>query len=99
MQSCCETPTFWNKLPHTIVFSPMRCSMRTHILVLSLAAGLLGFVGCDIEDLDIGGSERYTQDFHYSYALQPGGRLSVDNSTRSISAAASTPARRNCATR
>jgi DUF4097 and DUF4098 domain-containing protein YvlB len=58
--------------------------MRTHILVLSLAAGLLGFVGCDIEDLDIGGSERYTQDFHYSYALQPGGRLSVDNSNGSI---------------
>jgi len=58
--------------------------MRTHILVLSLATGLLGFVGCDIDDLDIGGSERYTQDFHYSYALQPGGRLSVDNSNGSI---------------
>ncbi|HTT64928.1 MAG TPA: DUF4097 family beta strand repeat-containing protein [Bryobacteraceae bacterium] len=58
--------------------------MRTNILVVSLAAGLLGFAGCDIDDLDIGGSERYTQDFHYSYALQPGGRLSVDNSNGSI---------------
>ena len=58
--------------------------MRTHILALPLAAGLLGFAGCDIDDLDIGGSERYTQDFHYSYALQPGGRLSVDNSNGSI---------------
>jgi hypothetical protein len=51
---------------------------------LSLSVGLLGFVGCDIEDLDIGGSERYTQDFHYSYALQPGGRISVDNSNGSV---------------
>ncbi len=58
--------------------------MRTHLLVLSVTAGLLGFVGCDIEDLDIGGSERYTQDFHYSYPLQPGGRLSVDNSNGSV---------------
>jgi hypothetical protein len=44
----------------------MTCSMRTQILVLSLTAGLLGFAGCDIEDLDIGGSERYTRDFRYS---------------------------------
>src|SRR5450755_4560524 len=58
--------------------------MRTHVLALSLAAGMLGFAGCDIEDLDIGGSECYTQDFHYSYALQPGGRLSVENSNGSI---------------
>jgi DUF4097 and DUF4098 domain-containing protein YvlB len=58
--------------------------MRTHILVLPLAAGLLGFAGCDIEDLDIGGSERYTQDFHYTYPLQPGGHLSVDNSNGSV---------------
>jgi DUF4097 and DUF4098 domain-containing protein YvlB len=58
--------------------------MRTHVLALSLAAGMLGFAGCDIEDLDIGGSQRYTQDFHYSYALEPGGRLSVENSNGSI---------------
>lgn len=58
--------------------------MRKHVVVLSLAAGLLGFTGCDIDDLDIGGSERYTQDFHYSYALQPGGRLTVDNSNGSV---------------
>jgi DUF4097 and DUF4098 domain-containing protein YvlB len=51
---------------------------------LPLAVGLLGLVGCDIDDLDIGGSERYTQDFHYSYPLQPGGRLSVDNSNGSV---------------
>jgi len=58
--------------------------MRTHILALPLAGALLGLAGCDIDDLDFGGSERYTQDFHYSYALQPGGRLSVDNSNGSV---------------
>lgn len=58
--------------------------MRRHMLVWSVAAGLLGLAGCDIDDLDMGGSERYTQDFHYSYALQPGGRLSVENSNGSI---------------
>jgi DUF4097 and DUF4098 domain-containing protein YvlB len=54
------------------------------MLILPVAAGLLACVGCDIEDLDIGGSERYTQDFHYSYPLQPGGRLAVDNSNGSV---------------
>jgi len=58
--------------------------MRTHLLVLPVAVALLGCVGCDIDDFDIGNSERYTQDFHYSYPLQPGGRLTVDNSNGSI---------------
>jgi len=58
--------------------------MRKQLLVLSLAGGLLGLVGCDIEDLDFGGSERFNQDFHYSYPLQPGGRLSVENFNGSI---------------
>ena len=58
--------------------------MQQRLLVLSMAAGLLGFVGCDIDDLDIGGSERFSQDFHYSYPLQPGGRLSVENFNGSI---------------
>ncbi|MGO4882059.1 MAG: DUF4097 family beta strand repeat-containing protein [Bryobacteraceae bacterium] len=58
--------------------------MRTHVLVTALAAGLLSTVGCDIDDLDIGGSERYTQDFHYSYPLQAGGRLTVENANGSI---------------
>jgi len=58
--------------------------MRTHILGLAVAAGLLVSVGCDLDDLDFGGSERYTQDFHYSYPLQPGGHISVENSNGSI---------------
>ena len=62
----------------------MKHRMAKHALIVSMAAGLLALAGCDIEDIDIGGSERYTQDFHYSYALQPGGRLSVDNSNGSV---------------
>lgn len=58
--------------------------MRTQILALSLGAGLLALAGCDIDDLDIGGSERYTQDFHYTYPLHSGGTLSVDNSNGSV---------------
>jgi DUF4097 and DUF4098 domain-containing protein YvlB len=59
--------------------------MRTHLLTLSLTAALFGLVGCDIDDLDIGGgSERYTQDFHYSYELKPGSRVSVENSNGSV---------------
>ncbi|HTQ56901.1 MAG TPA: DUF4097 family beta strand repeat-containing protein [Bryobacteraceae bacterium] len=55
-----------------------------HLLALPVAAGLLACVGCDIDDWDVGGSERYTQDFHYSYPLQPGGRLTVENSNGSV---------------
>ncbi len=58
--------------------------MRMRMLVLCVAAGLLGTAACDIEDLDIGGSERYTQDFHYSYPLQAGGRLSVESFNGSV---------------
>jgi Toastrack DUF4097 len=58
--------------------------MRTQMLVLPVAVALLGTVACDIEDLDLGGSERYSQDFHYSYPLQPGGRLSVESFNGSV---------------
>jgi DUF4097 and DUF4098 domain-containing protein YvlB len=58
--------------------------MRTQILTVTLAAGLFGLAGCDIDDLDIVGSERSSQDFHYSYPMQPGGRLSVENFNGSI---------------
>jgi DUF4097 and DUF4098 domain-containing protein YvlB len=40
-------------------------------------AGLLLLASCDWEDFV--SSERYSEDFHYSYALQAGGRLSVEN--------------------
>ena len=77
-------PISRNDLSFIIVLVSMRFTMRTHVLVTALAAGLLSTVGCDIDDLDIGGSERYTQDFHYSYPLQAGGRLTVENANGSI---------------
>ncbi|MFN7998755.1 MAG: DUF4097 family beta strand repeat-containing protein [Bryobacteraceae bacterium] len=58
--------------------------MRKQLLLLPMAAVLLGLAGCDIEDIDFGGSERYTQDFHYSYPLQPGGRVTVENFNGSV---------------
>jgi len=73
-----------NKVPGPSVSMALRCTMRTQLFSLSLAAGMLAFVGCDIEDIDFGGSERYTQDFHYAYPLQPGGRLSIENFNGSI---------------
>jgi DUF4097 and DUF4098 domain-containing protein YvlB len=47
--------------------------MRRWTLVLAC----LGLGGCDCADLE--SSNRYQSDFHYSYALNPGGRLEVEN--------------------
>lgn len=58
--------------------------MPKYLLALPVAAGLLACAGCDIEDLDFGVSERYTQDFHYSYPMHSGGRLTVENSNGSV---------------
>src|SRR5439155_880758 len=44
---------------------------------LFLCAGLLLLAGCDWEDF--GSSTQYSTDFHYSYPLKPGGRISLDN--------------------
>jgi DUF4097 and DUF4098 domain-containing protein YvlB len=56
--------------------------MRRRILLALAPALLLFAVGCDFEDL--GSSDRYTADFHYSYPLKSGGRLSVENFNGSI---------------
>lgn len=54
--------------------------MQQRILVAAVAAALGFLTACDIEDLgDFGGSERYSEDFHHSFPLKPGGRLSVEN--------------------
>jgi hypothetical protein len=47
-------------------------------LVAVLAAALL-LAGCDPEDFD-----SYQADFHYHYALQPGGRLDIENANGSV---------------
>src|SRR5260370_17787266 len=43
-----------------------------------LAAAVLALAGCD-QCCDWGPSDRFKADFHYSYTLNPGGTLSVDN--------------------
>jgi DUF4097 and DUF4098 domain-containing protein YvlB len=43
---------------------------------------LLLLVGCDFEDF--GSSDRYTADFHYTYPLKSGGRISLENFNGSI---------------
>lgn len=56
--------------------------MRRSVFALSLAAALVWLPACDIEDF--GSSDRYAADFHYSYPLKPGGRLSVESFNGSI---------------
>jgi hypothetical protein len=56
--------------------------MRAKLILPAIAAGLVVLAGCDIEDL--GGFERYHEDFHYSYPLKAGGRLSVEGFNGSV---------------
>ena len=56
--------------------------MRAKLLLPILAAALLGLAACDFEDF--GGFDRYRQDFHYTYPLKPGGRLSVETFNGSV---------------
>jgi hypothetical protein len=56
--------------------------MRAKLILPAIAAGLVVLAGCDFEDL--GGFERYHEDFHYSYPLKPGGRLNVDSFNGSV---------------
>ena len=52
--------------------------------VLCLAASALALVGCEEWGMNFGDSQRFREDFHYSYDLKPGGRLSVDSMNGSI---------------
>src|ERR1017187_3956763 len=56
--------------------------MRAKFVLPAIAAGLIVLAGCDIEDM--GGFERYHEDFHFSYPLKPGGRLNVDSFNGSV---------------
>lgn len=59
--------------------------MHQRILAVAMAAAVAFLAACDIEDLgDLGGSERYTEDFQHSFPLRPGGRISVENFNGSI---------------
>jgi Putative adhesin len=56
--------------------------MRAKLIVPAIAVGCLVLAGCEFEDL--GGFERYHEDFHYSYPLKAGGRLAVDGFNGSV---------------
>src|SRR6476661_8426200 len=49
---------------------------------LLLCAGMLALAGCDWEDF--ASSTQYTTDFHYSYPLKKGGRISLENFNGSV---------------
>jgi len=48
----------------------------------SLATTAFLLVGCDA--MELGDSQRFHEDFHYSYDLQPGGRISLENMNGSV---------------
>jgi hypothetical protein len=56
--------------------------MRAKLILPAIAAGLIVLAGCDIEDFS--GFERYHEDFHYSYPLKAGGRLTVEGFNGSV---------------
>src|SRR5438874_4701462 len=59
--------------------------MQTRMKLLSLTAIAVLLAGCDPEDFaSFGDSHAYRKDFHYTYDLKPGGRLSVDNANGSV---------------
>src|ERR1017187_1509562 len=56
--------------------------MRPKFVLPAIAAGLIVLAGCDFEDM--GGFERYHEDFHFSYPLKAGGRLNVESFNGSV---------------
>lgn len=59
--------------------------MRKPVPIAAVSAALLFLTACDWSDMaDLGGSAKYTEDFHHSYPLKAGGRLSIENLNGSI---------------
>lgn len=56
--------------------------MRRRITLLAMGAALFSQAGCDFEDF--GSSDRYTADFHHTYPLKSGGRISLESFNGSI---------------
>ena len=57
--------------------------MRMRVLALAALAAIPFQVACDFESMGEF-SDRYREDFQYSFNLQPGGRVSVDNFNGSV---------------
>jgi DUF4097 and DUF4098 domain-containing protein YvlB len=56
--------------------------MRLPLRAAAAIVPLIALTAC--MDMDFGPSDRYQKDFHYSYAIAPGGRLSLQNVNGSI---------------
>lgn len=56
--------------------------MRAKLILPVIAASIVVLAGCEFDDL--GGSERYHEDFHYNYPLKTGGRLNVEGFNGSV---------------
>ena len=56
--------------------------MRPKLLIPALAGALLAMTGCDFEEF--GNVGHYSRDFHYSYPLKSGGRVSVETFNGSV---------------
>jgi DUF4097 and DUF4098 domain-containing protein YvlB len=49
-----------------------------------VVGSFLGLAGCEDWDVGVGRSDRYREDFHYSYPLNPGASVQVDNFNGSV---------------
>jgi hypothetical protein len=59
--------------------------MRNRLNLLFLMAITALLVGCDLDELgSFGDSHAFEKDFHYSYALKPGGRLALESFNGSV---------------
>ena len=52
------------------------------LFLAGAVAGTLFLAGCDLDV--IADSERYTEDFHHTYPLKPGGRVAIENFNGSV---------------
>jgi Putative adhesin len=61
-----------------------RCCVlvRMNLVLPAITLGLLTLPACDVTDW--GGFERFSRDFHYSYSLRSGGRLTIENFNGSV---------------
>ncbi len=57
-------------------------SKRNPALAAAIGLSLVLLAGCDLED--IGSSERYASDFHYSYPLKEGGTVTLETFNGSV---------------
>src|SRR5215510_12841461 len=59
--------------------------MRMWLTALFLTGIAALTTGCDLDEIgSFGDSHAYEKNFHYSYALKPGGRLSLENFNGSV---------------